>query len=103
MKKHLTIIVKGKVQGVGFRYHAKRMAENIGIKGFVSNMEDSSVYIEAEGDDDQLNLFREWCGRGPAAAMVSEMTIEKDEMKDFSQFVIEFSTVTNKGKQADKK
>jgi len=50
MKKHVNITVKGRVQGVGFRYSAMEAAEELGIKGFVRNMPDGSVYIEAEGE-----------------------------------------------------
>jgi acylphosphatase len=64
-KKLLKIHVKGRVQGVGFRWSTVREAKMAGIKGFVRNMSDGSVYIEAEGSAEQLCKFVEWCKRGP--------------------------------------
>ena len=51
------IHVMGYVQGVGFRWRTMREAARRDIKGFVKNMSDGSVYIEAEGSRKQLNNF----------------------------------------------
>ena len=59
------IRIHGFVQGVGFRYNAAREARSRGITGYVKNMQDGSVYIEAEGFREQLNKFVEWCREGP--------------------------------------
>ena len=58
------IYVRGLVQGVGFRWNASREARNRGITGYVKNMSDGSVYIEAEGHREQLRAFVEWCRIG---------------------------------------
>ena len=63
---HLTIVVKGKVQGVFFRASTREKAESIGVNGSVRNLPDGSVQIEAEATRDQLNRLIEWCrGVGP--------------------------------------
>ena len=59
------IQVTGKVQGVGFRWSAAIEARSLGITGFVKNLPDGNVYIEAEGSIEQLNTFVEWCRQGP--------------------------------------
>jgi len=64
-KIRYTIRVTGRVQGVGFRYSTLREAQNENITGYVKNMPDGSVEIEAEGSKDQLDIFVEWCRRGP--------------------------------------
>lgn len=46
--KNYKIIVFGTVQGVGFRYTTKAIADNMGIKGIVRNQSDGTVYIEAQ-------------------------------------------------------
>lgn len=51
------ILITGQVQGVGFRWSALKEARNLGIKGFVKNLSDGSVYIEAEGYSDQLSFY----------------------------------------------
>ena len=52
------IHVTGHVQGVGFRWNAVREARNLDIKGFVRNLSDGSVYIEAEGSSMAFEYFR---------------------------------------------
>ena len=48
--KHLDIIVEGKVQGVFFRAATKAVADQLGVKGFVKNLANGTVYIEAESE-----------------------------------------------------
>jgi acylphosphatase len=55
--KHWNIKVTGKVQGVFFRASTKAVADQLGVKGFVKNLSDGSVYIEAEGDEFALEYF----------------------------------------------
>ncbi len=49
--KNLIIKIYGDVQGVNFRFEAKLTADKLGVKGFVRNEADGSVYIEAEGEE----------------------------------------------------
>ena len=86
--KHLAITVTGKVQGVFFRASAKEMADRSGLKGFVRNEKDGSVYIEAEGDDESLRKFIDWCHEGPPHARVSEVSVMESHLKNFSDFDI---------------
>lgn len=89
MRKFNEIIrVSGRVQGVGFRYSACHTATAYGIKGFVTNEPDGSVYIEAEGTRDQLDLFLEWCRRGPARAIVHEVRHYPGPLVNFISFEI---------------
>jgi acylphosphatase len=83
---HYNIIVKGIVQGVNFRVRTRQKAQEIGIKGFVKNEIDGSVYIEAEGDEDQIQAFMEWCGEGPERADVQEVYFESAPLKNFLGF-----------------
>ena len=55
--KNYKIIVFGIVQGVGFRYTTKAIADNMGIKGIVRNQNDGTVYIEAQGNSLLLSQF----------------------------------------------
>ena len=60
--KHLNISIRGKVQGVFFRLTTKAVADQVGVRGFVVNLKDGSVYIEGEGDDFALDSLLEFCG-----------------------------------------
>ena len=61
MRKRLNITVHGLVQGVAFRYYTVEKALQLGVKGFVKNQPDGTVYIEAEGEDRELRDFVAWC------------------------------------------
>ena len=87
---HKNIIVHGRVQGVGFRYSAQHAAQSNGIKGFVKNLPDGTVYIEAEGKIEKLNEFIAWCRKGPSFAYVSDIKIEEGEVKDYKFFDVKY-------------
>jgi len=87
--KHLNILIKGKVQRVHFRVSTKAVADQLGIKGFVMNRPDGTVYIEAEGEGFELESFLEFCKEGPEGADVTEINIqESEELQDFKNFVV---------------
>ncbi|MDI3317509.1 MAG: acylphosphatase [Bacillota bacterium] len=68
LRVHLHI--RGRVQGVGFRAGAQAEAERLGVTGWVRNVEDGSVELEAQADPETLERFLRWCQRGPAGARV---------------------------------
>jgi len=84
----LTIRVSGKVQGVFFRASTKDQADQLRVKGFVRNEPNGDVYIEAEGEDDSLKLFLEWCKRGPSRAHVGNIDVEEADFKNFLSFEV---------------
>lgn len=71
------IRVTGRVQGVGFRWSAANEAVKLDIRGYVKNLCDRSVFIEAEGTQAQLDKFVEWCREGPGIGYVDSIDIEK--------------------------
>ncbi|MFD2552907.1 acylphosphatase [Sphingobacterium tabacisoli] len=89
LMKHYNITVKGKVQGVYFRLTTKAVADQLGVKGYVINQTDGSVYIEAEGDDFGLESLLEYCEEGPDRAEVEAVTYEEQaELKGFKDFEV---------------
>ena len=76
-----SIKVYGKVQGVGFRFYTQKKASELGVKGHVRNRPDGSVYIEASGEAENMELFTKWCEEGPTWAHVSKL--EKQEIPVF--------------------
>ena len=70
------IRVTGQVQGVGFRWSAATEARSQGITGYIKNLPDGSVYIEAEGSSEQLNAFVEWCKQGPGFSFVESVNVD---------------------------
>lgn len=82
------IKVEGRVQGVGFRWSAAREARNLGLAGFVKNMPDGSVYIEAEGTREDLDDFVNWCKIGPPFSSVETVEVGSFPTEGYSEFII---------------
>jgi len=78
--KSLIIRVYGRVQGVGYRYFARKHARRLEIKGYAENMPDGSVYILAIGEEQNLKKFLEVLKEGPPLAVVEK--VEYEENKD---------------------
>lgn len=87
-KVHKNITILGRVQGVGFRYAARKIAISVGINGFVKNLPNGTVYIEAEGSEVQLKHLIDWCYTGPPYANVDDIKITDAEIADFNSFDI---------------
>ena len=85
---HKDITVTGQVQGVGFRFSCRNMANSLGIKGFVKNLLNGDVYIEAEGTEVQLKHLIDWCSSGPGYASITEILVTSGSLRDYSCFEI---------------
>lgn len=70
-------IVQGRVQGVSFRYHTKKTALELGVRGWVRNLPDGTVEVWAEGRPDLVGALREWIGEGPSGARVDEIKFKE--------------------------
>lgn len=68
-----TICVKGRVQGVGFRFSAHRQARLLGLAGWVRNEYDGSVKLFIQGENAQIARFLSWLSQGPALSYVSSV------------------------------
>jgi acylphosphatase len=88
MVKHYNITVRGKVQGVFFRAGALAEAKRLGIAGFAQNLSSGEVYIEAEGLEDPLSHFLEWCSKGPEKAEVATIQVEENGPVSYTGFEI---------------
>jgi acylphosphatase len=71
--KAYQIIIYGKVQGVGFRANAHAFAIKNNLLGFVKNLPNNTVFIHAEGNEENINRLIEWCYVGPRLAKVKEV------------------------------
>lgn len=71
----LTALVRGRVQGVGFRYFARRTAAGLGLRGYVRNRPDGAVEVVAEGPRPTLEELLRRLERGPAGARVEQVEV----------------------------
>jgi acylphosphatase len=75
-------LVRGRVQGVGFRWFVEREAQILGVAGWVRNNSDSSVEVLAMGTREQLGSLRSRLQEGPRAARVDD--VEESDAKPVS-------------------
>jgi acylphosphatase len=66
----LELRITGRVQGVGYRWHAREEALRLELTGWVRNRTDGSVQLVAEGERVPLTALAGWAGRGPTGARV---------------------------------
>ncbi|MDH4224524.1 MAG: acylphosphatase [Deltaproteobacteria bacterium] len=77
MEEVMHIIVKGRVQGVGFRYHTESAARLLGVSGWVRNLPSGDVEILARVNKDQKEALLAAIHKGPPMARVEGMDIRK--------------------------
>lgn len=79
----LHVVVRGRVQGVGFRWFVRETAERIAIAGWVRNRADGTVEVAAEGEADVLARFRAVLAEGPRGASVESVDdVDDDSASD---------------------
>jgi acylphosphatase len=83
-------IVRGRVQGVGFRWFVEREARMLGVNGWVRNNPDGTVEVLGMGSQEQLDTLRVRLKQGPRASRVDEVNVEPAEpIADLKTFRIE--------------
>ena len=75
--QRLKAVVKGEVQGVGFRWSVQRQAHELGLTGYAENLPDGSVRVEAEGDPDRLDQLEDFLHQGPRWAEVASLDSQR--------------------------
>lgn len=73
-RDRLTVHVRGRVQGVGFRWFVMQRATALGLVGWVANGSDGTVSCQAEGPRDALEALLVAIGEGPSGAAVDYVT-----------------------------
>jgi acylphosphatase len=69
----LHLLVRGRVQGVGFRWYVRELARKLGLSGWVRNCPDGAVEIAAEGSEESLQRLQRELRIGPPGAVVSSV------------------------------
>jgi len=88
--ENLQITVIGKVQGVWFRKYTQEKANELGLRGYVTNKDNGSVFIEVTGEKNVLNIFITWLKNegSPQSKVTSVDIIKLNTEKQFNTFVI---------------
>ena len=75
--QRLKAVIKGEVQGVGFRWAVQRQAGQLGLTGYAENLPDGSVRVEAEGEPGHLDELESFLHQGPHWAEVASVDSER--------------------------
>jgi acylphosphatase len=82
------VVVRGVVQGVGFRYAAQASARARGVSGWIRNRGDGAVEAVFEGDPEAVESMVRWCGTGPRGARVDRVEVFEEPPVGLGGFVI---------------
>jgi len=83
--------VFGRVQGVWFRDSTRNKASKLNVAGWVKNMPDGSVYLEAEGEEEELKLFEKWLHSGSPMSRVDKVDLNWIEpSKSYDSFEMRY-------------
>ncbi|MGB2841822.1 MAG: acylphosphatase [Halobacteriota archaeon] len=90
-KARAHVVVKGRVQGVYFRYATRDEANMRGVKGWVRNMSDGRVEAVFEGVKEKVDEMIDFCHYGPPGAKVSSVKVTwEDYTGEFKEFSIRY-------------
>ncbi len=84
----LRIMIKGKVQGVFYRDSAKKLADKLGLTGWIKNTPDGNVEAMVSGDNQELDQFVQWCKIGSEKSEVEDVRFDTIDDIHFTKFTI---------------
>lgn len=83
------VIISGDVQGVGFRFHTRIKARNLGLKGWIRNLDSGDVEAVFEGEEDKVKEIIDWCKKGSDSSLVKDVKVDfEDYTGEFESFEI---------------
>lgn len=87
MARRVHILISGRVQGVWFRGSTVKVADALGLVGWVRNLADGRVEIQAQGPASKIDELIAWCRIGPPRAAVEDVVVEDEPAgREFSSF-----------------
>ena len=81
MTRNVHVRISGRVQGVGYRAFVERMAERLGLDGWVRNRRDGSVEAVFAGETTAVEAMLTACRKGPRLAQVAEVAVSETELE----------------------
>lgn len=80
--RRIGAIVRGRVQGVGFRFFTRSLASHFALSGWVRNLPDGNVEVEVQGDEGNIAGFVEKLQKGPALSHVKDVNVCEIEVNE---------------------
>lgn len=89
MNQRIHLIISGEVQGVGFRSWTRRQARELSLTGWVTNRDDGTVEVVAEGPRAVLEQLEQRCHTGPEVSWVSQVDVRWEQAThEFPDFTV---------------
>lgn len=86
------VLVRGRVQGVGFRWYVREAARTLGLAGWVRNRPDGTVEVAAQGDGEMLERLRDMLRAGPNGATVTAVDdVHENEQSEYDDLARPFT------------
>lgn len=89
-KERAHVFISGKVQGVFYRANTKEMAAQIGVNGWVKNLNDGRVEAVFEGERKDIEKIIDWCWKGSPQANVEDIDVSWEDPKSIDGFEIRY-------------
>ena len=80
------LLISGRVQGIGYRWSCRRVAESAGVSGWCRNLSDGRVEVALEGDPEAVERVVSWCRRGPSRAEVTDVDVRDEPPQGETDF-----------------
>jgi len=88
--KRIHLIIKGRVQGVGYRFFIRLTASKLGLKGYVKNLYSGEVEVVAEGEEEKLKKLIQECRKGTFLSRVDNIEVSYEKAtNEFDGFSIQ--------------
>jgi acylphosphatase len=84
------VYISGRVQGVGYRVNTQRQARQLGLAGWVQNLNDGRVEALFEGSAEQVDAMLKWCHLGPLSAKVTDVAANHVPAEGLTGFKIHY-------------
>ena len=81
-------IVRGRVQGVGYRASTQEQGRRLGLQGWVRNLPDGRVEVLMEGEESAVHALREWLHQGPEKAQVTDVALQDMPAQGITGFIV---------------
>ncbi len=81
-------VVRGRVQGVGFRYFVEKQAQQLGLRGYAKNLSDGTVEVVAAGPPQAIDTLAGLLHQGPRLAIVTGVQQAESPMGDYQSFCV---------------
>jgi len=90
-KNQIHLFITGQVQGVFFRSQAKQKARSLGITGWIKNLPNGQIEAVAQGDQNKIKQFIDWCEQGPQLAQVEKVEIKTEQYQsEYQDFEVRY-------------